>query len=46
MLTLLLLIAALVAFLLAAFGATLGRVHPGWLGLAILTVAQLLGATT
>lgn len=40
--TLVLLIAALVCFLLAAFGVTAGRVAFGWLGLALLTVVQLL----
>ena len=40
----LLLILALVLFLLAAFGAVYGRIAFGWLGLAVLTVVQLLGA--
>lgn len=42
---LLLLIAALVLFLLAAFGAP-GRVGWGWLGLALLAVTQILGSIT
>lgn len=40
---LILLVAALVCFLLAAFGAMVGRINPGWLGLALVTIAQLLG---
>lgn len=45
-----LLIAALVAFLLAAFGVARTRVHCGWLGAAILTITLIIaawpGATT
>lgn len=37
---LLLLIAALACFLVDAFGATLGRVNPGWLGLALEAEAR------
>ncbi|MFN2539567.1 MAG: hypothetical protein ABR549_15640 [Mycobacteriales bacterium] len=44
MLIVLLLVAALVCFLLAAFSAAIGRVAPGWLGLAILAVVQLIAA--
>lgn len=40
---LLLLIAALVLFLLAAFGAP-GRVAWGWLGLAIFALVGIIGA--
>jgi hypothetical protein len=35
-------LAALVLFLVAAFGVTLGRVSPGWLGAACITVVLLL----
>lgn len=41
-LAVILLIVALVCFLLAAFGATAGRIAFGWLGLAFLTIWQLL----
>jgi len=39
-----LLIVALVCFLLAAFGVAAGRIAFGWLGLAFVTIAQLLPA--
>jgi hypothetical protein len=43
MIALILLIAALVLFLLAAFNVP-SRVNLGWLGMACLTVAALLGS--
>lgn len=45
-LVLLLIIAAIACFLLAAFGGPLGRVAAGWLGLALLAVVQLLATIT
>ena len=39
---LLLLVGGVVLFLVQAFGATLGRVAPGWLGAALVTLAVLL----
>lgn len=44
MLTLIVLIAALVCFLLAAFGLPRARVHFGWLGAALFTVASIITA--
>lgn len=41
MLTLLLLVAALVCFLLASFGVPTSRVSVGWLGAALVTIALL-----
>lgn len=39
---LLLLVAGVVLFLVQSFGASLGRVAPGWLGAALVTLAVLL----
>jgi hypothetical protein len=44
MLTLCVLIAALVCFLLATFGVPRTRVHCGWLGAALFTVASIIAA--
>lgn len=46
MISLILLVLAFVLFLVAAFGVALPRVHFGWLGLAVLTLAALLGGNT
>lgn len=41
---LVLFVAALVAFLLATFGASRPHVHCGWLGAALLTIALVVSA--
>lgn len=41
----LLVLAAIVCFLLAAWGAWYPRTHVGWLGMALLSIAFLLAGT-
>ena len=44
MLAIVLLILALVCFLVAACSVPTGRIHCGWLGAALFTLATLVGA--
>jgi hypothetical protein len=39
---LILYVVAFILFLIAAFGVPLGRVAPGWLGAALVTLAMIL----
>lgn len=44
--TVVLLLLALICFVLAAFSVSIGRLLPGWLGLAFLAAAMLVGPLT